>query len=210
MTMRDTILVRDPDAKRREETGAALGDRFNCEFVETIQEARDILERDSIQALVVRERPGDSDGLPFCRAVHQHHPEIKILLVALDIRGGCVIDAFNEGCLFRCLAEPVSPEMLARAVRDASRRFEMDRVQTLLVERAAEIDRQINSLPYWLYRLRSSLFAFAGMIAGSVGLCVLAAMLLLLAGMGVFLLLYYLKSALGFDFFGDRHLKDFF
>jgi hypothetical protein len=86
----------------------------------------------------------------------------------------------------------------------------MDRVQTLLVERAEEIDRQIRSLPYRLYRLRTSLLSLARMVAGSVGLCVVAGMVLLLAGAGVFLLLYYLKSALGLDFFGDRHLKDFF
>jgi len=42
-----------------------------------------------------------------------------------------------------------------------------------------------------------------------VGLCIVAGIVLLLAGVGVFLLLYYIKSAFGFDVFGDRHLKDF-
>jgi DNA-binding NtrC family response regulator len=204
-----TILVRDPDSKRRAETREVLADTCDCELVDTVAEAHDALARQPVPAIVVREWAGISDGVPFCRAIHQRHPDIKIVLVAGDADHGRLIDAFNENRLFRCLIEPVAPEALTRAVRDAVRRFEMERVQNLLVERATEIDRTIRFMPYWLYRLRSALESLACLVAGSVGLCVVATLVLLLAVLGGFLLLYYLKTALGIDLFADRHLKDF-
>ena len=47
------------------------------------------------------------------------------------------------------------------------------------------------------------------MVVGSVGLCIVAGVVLLMAAIGVFLLLYYIKSTLGIDVFKDRHLRDF-
>ena len=208
MNRGDLILLWDPDAQRREETRRVLSGHVAVVLVDTVAEARDLLAAAPHHALVARELPGVPDGAAFCRAVHQRHPEIKSVLVSAGASPS-LIEAFNENALFRCLLEPVSPEELARAVRDAVRRFEMDRVQSEVLERAAEIDRTIHTVPYRLHRLRATMRTLAGAIGGSVGLCLLAGFVLLLAGAGVFLLLYYVKSALGIDLFGDRHLKDF-
>lgn len=210
MKKEDTILLRDPDEPRRAETRKALAEFVNCVLVDTVEEAQDILARETIHAIVVREVAGRADGVAFARAVQQRQDEVKIVLLAVDTDHNRLIEAFNESCLFRCLVEPVAPEALARAVRDAVRQFEMDRIQTLLVERATEIDRQVHSSFYRLYRLRALLLSLVRLFAGSVGLCVVAVIVLLLAGAGVFLLLYYLKSVLGFDLFPDKHLKDVF
>jgi DNA-binding NtrC family response regulator len=210
MKAKDSVLLRDPDPQRCAETRKVLAEFFDCTPVDSAEEAHAILARKTVHALVVRERAGSPDGVSFCRGVHQGHPEIKCVLVAGEAGQGGVIDAFNENRLFRCLLEPVAPDALTRAVRAAVRRFEMDRVQNVLVERATEIDRTIHIMPYWLFRFRSSLASLACMIAGSAGLCVAAGLVLLLAGAGTLLLLYHLKSALGIDLFGDRHLKDFF
>ncbi len=210
MKEKDTVLVREPDLERRAETQQALGDFLDCVFVETVEEAQEFLANEVIQALVVRERAGIADGVMFCRMVHQRHPEVKIVLVAADPGSEPLIDAFNENHLFRCLIEPVGMDVLTRAVRDAVRRFEMDRVQNLLLDRATEIDRQIHSGSYWLYRVRNSCASSVSLIAGSLGLCVVGSLVLILVGVGCILVLYYLKTALGFDFFGDIHLRDFF
>lgn len=209
MNEKDTILLRDPDSERREETRRILSPHFAIATVESAAEAHELLARTTIHALVARELPGRPDGVTFCRAVHQRHPEIKSVLIASDASTSPLIEAFNENRLYRCLLEPVAPEVLTRAVRDAVRRFEMDRVQNHVIARAAEIDRTVHSVPYWLYRIRATMGTLACMVGGSLGLSLLAGIVLLLAGLGAFLVLYYVKSALGIDIFGDRHLKDF-
>lgn len=157
---------------------------------------------------MARDLPEAPDGIAFCRAVHRQWPDLKCVLVAAEGPQSPQIDAFNDHALFRCLLEPVTPEALSRAVRDAVRRCEMDRIQNHLVARAAEIDRAVHGMPWWLFHLRSRLGSLAGMVGGSFALCLIAGVVLLLAGIGAFLILYYVKSALGIDFFPDRHLKD--
>ena len=208
MKEKDTILLRDPDARRCEETRRLLSEFVTVETLETAAEAHDRLSRGDIHAILVRELHSQPDGVALCRAVHRQRPDIKCVLIAAGGAQSAHIDAFNENLLFRCLLEPVAPETLARAVRAAVRRFEMDRVQNDVVARAAEIDRTVHGMPYWLFRLRTALAGLAGMVGGSLALCLIAGVLLLLAGIGAFMLLYYVKSALGIDVFPDRHLKD--
>lgn len=210
MKEKDVILLRDPEPRRREEAVRLLHGHYDCVTVETVAEAQGALSRKPVPAMVVRGLDSGAAGsVAFCRELYQRHPELKIVLLVGDAGHESLIDAFNENGLFRCLIEPVPPAALADAVRDAVRRYEMERVQTLLVQRATEIDRQIHTVPYWFYRLRASLVSLAGVVAGSVGLCIAAGVVLLLAGIGVFLLLYYLKTALGIDLFEERHLRDF-
>lgn len=208
MQEKDAILLRDPDAQRCAETRRILDEFYDCAVADTAEEALAILARRSVSALVVREQSADADGVEFCRALFRRHPELKVVLIAGGGDHSRLIDAFNQHCLFRCLIEPVSPQALTDAVRDAVRRHEMDRIQNLLVQRAAEIDRQISSFSGRLCNFRTSLAFFTRTIAGSAGLCIVAGIVLLMAGVGFFLLLYYFKSALGIDFFGDRHLRD--
>ena len=209
MKEKDTVLVREPDLERRAEIQQALGNFFHFHFVETVDEAQEFLSREVIHAIVVRERIGVADGVMFCRTVHQCHSEVKIVLVVADTGCEPLIDAFNENHLFRCLIEPVERDVLTRAIRGAVRRFEMDRVQNLLIVRATEIDRQIHSGSYWFYRVRTSFASGVSLVAGSFGIFVVGSLILVLAGVGGFLLLYYLKTALGFDFFANKHLGDF-
>ena len=209
MKDKDFILLRDPDHQRCEETARLLHEHYDCGAVETVAEAYDILTRRPCHVSIVQGCGSVAHGVAFCRELHQRHPEVKIVLIADAADHGPLIDAFNENCLFRCLIEPVTPLSLMNAVRAAVRRYEMERVQTLLVQRAEEIDAQIHTIPYWLYRFRMSLDSLVRMVAGSVGLCIVAGIVLLMAAIGVFLLLYYIKSALGIDFFADKHLKDF-
>jgi DNA-binding NtrC family response regulator len=209
MKAKEAILLLDPDAQEGEEARQILSAYFDCLLVNTVEDAHAALTREAVPSVIVRERAATLDGVAFCRAVHRRHPESKIILICSETGHERLIDAFNESCLFRGLIEPVTPDALLRAIRDAIRRFEMDRIQSLLIERAEEIDQQIRTPSYWIYRLQRSFSALTRLIAGSVGLCIVAGMILLLAGLGGFLLLYYIKSALGFDFFCDKHLKDF-
>jgi DNA-binding NtrC family response regulator len=209
MKAKDVILLRDPDPRRRDEVVRVLNGPYECVPVETVAEAHRLLSHTPVPAVVVRGHDSGAPSVAFCRELYPQHPEIKIILLVPDADHVSLIDAFNENCLFRCIFEPAPLATLTSAVRDAVRRYEMDRVQTLLIQRATDIDRQIHAVPYWFYRLRASLGSLARIIASSVWLCFAAGILLLLAGIGCCLVLYYIKSALGIDIFEDKHLRDF-
>ena len=206
---RDKILLRDNDAERLKQTRQFLGKNYICLHAETTEEIHDLLNHNTIHSVVIWEDSNTPDGVFLCQEIHRLHLETKIVLVAADRDYKRLIEAFNQKCIFLCLIEPVSAEPLTSAISKAVRRFEMDRVHKMILERATEIDFNINSIPYRLYRLRMSAICFFRLIAGSTSLCILFFLILLLAGAGAFLLLYYLKSMLGIDLFENRHLKDF-
>ena len=209
MTERNPLLLRRSDAPGFDAVLRQLGLEYDCRVAATLEETRGILAQHPVAVAIVWDLPDAEDGLTYCRALRLAHPELKIILMAGGADQSRVIEAFNHGYLFRCLTEPVSPEALDDAIRAAIRQSEMDRVQSLLIQNAAQIDRQVLSTPYWLYRLQTSTSTFVRALAGSVGVCAVTVLVVLLAGIGVFLLLYYVKSALGIDLFGDKHLKDF-
>ncbi len=210
MRVESSILLRSSHAPGFEAALRRLGRAYDCRVVTSLEEIRDILERESIPVLIAWNHPSaGADVLEECRALHIGHPELKILLMAEAADRDPVIEAFNHGDLFRCLLETASSEALDEAVLAAVRRFEMERVEHLLLRNGAAIDRQIHSTPYWLYRLRTSSSAYFRALVGSAGGCFVTLLIVLLAGIGGFLLLYYVKSALGIDLFEDVHLRDF-
>jgi hypothetical protein len=207
---KDALLLRKSAAPGFAPTLHRLRLTYRCLVAETPEEADGHLSCGPVPVGIVWDRSDAGDSLAYCRALHLSHPESKIILISGGSDRLRLIDAFNQDCLFRCLMEPVSTEALDEAIRVAIRRFEMERVESMLVRNAAAIDRQVLSTPYWLYRLQTAASVFVRAFVGSVGVCVITGVVVLLAGIGVFLLLYYVKSALGFDIFEDRHLKDCF
>jgi len=209
MTERHSLLLQRADAPGFDAFLRRLDLEYDCRVAATLEEARGILAQHPVPVAIVWDFPGAEDGLTYCRALRLAHPELKIILMAGGADHARVIEAFNHGYLFRCLTESMPMDVLDDAIRAAIRQSEMERVQSLLIQNAAQIDRQVLSTPYWFYRLQTSTSTFVRALVGSVGGCAVTVLVVLLAGIGVFLLLYYVKSALGIDLFGDKHLKDF-
>ncbi|MEI8205630.1 MAG: response regulator [Kiritimatiellales bacterium] len=188
---------------------ALLSGRCTCLSAASAAQAHQILQKEPVKAMLLADPLPDGNGIEFIRTAHRLKPEIKTVLLTEQTDINLIITAFNEGCIFRCLQLPAAPETLAKAAKDALRRYEMDRVQQKLADHAKEIDQYLHSVPYWLHRLETILSQSARSLTLGTGLILGSSLLILLFGAGVLLLLYFLKSILGFDFF-DTHLSDFF
>ena len=188
---------------------ALLSAHYTCLTADSTAEAIQILQKTPVQAMLLAEQLPDENSIEFIRTAHRLKPEIQKVLLAEQADMKVLITAFNEGCLFRCLLVPVDPGTLVRSVKDALRRYEMERVQRELADHAAEIDLYLNSVPYWLHRFSTVVSQGTRSIVMGTGLIFGAGLLILLLGVSILLLLYFLKSILGIDFFEERHLRDF-
>ena len=111
----------------------SLYDLFRRDYrVETFQHGRDALEKlDTLDPSVVmsdQRMPGMS-GVEFLGEVKRRRPEATRLLFTAYAELQTVIDAINEGSVFRYITKPWNPDELAAVVRQA---FEHN---ALLVER---------------------------------------------------------------------------
>ena len=205
----ETVLLMTVNPTLLSEYHALLSAHYTCLTADSTEQATQILQKNPIKAMLLAEQLPDESSIEFIRTAHRLKPEIQKVLLAEQADMKLLITAFNEGCLYRCLLLPADPGTLVRAVKDALRRYEMERVQRELADHAAEIDLYLNSMPYWLHRFRTIVSHGAHSMVVGIGLIFGASLLILLLGVCILLLLYFLKSMLGIDFFEDRHLRDF-
>lgn len=186
-----------------------LSDHFTCLTATSFAEAIQLLQKVPVKALLLAEKLPDETSIEFIRTAHRIKPDIQKVLLAEQADTKVLITALNEGCLFRCLLVPIAPVALVRAMKDTLRRYEMERVQRELADHAAEIDLYLHSIPYWLHRFKTTVSLSTRSIIMGTGLILGSGLLIFLLGVSILLLLYFLKSILGIDFFPDRHLRDF-
>ena len=205
----EKVLLVTADSALLRDVCALLATRYTCLTACSFAQATPILHLEPVKVMLLAEPLPDGNGIDFVRAAHRLKPEIQNVLLAEQTDLKTIITAFNEGCIFRCLLLPADPETLAKAVKDARRRYEMDRIQQELSAHAEKIDLYIHSMPYWLHRLHGIVSEGTRSLVIGTGLILGAGLLVLLLGVGILLLLYYLKTILGIDFFEHRHLRDF-
>ena len=204
-----TVLLATADPVLLRDCSALFAVRYTCLTAVSVEQAKQVLQKEPVKVMLLAEQLPGGKGLDFVRASHRLKPQIKTVLLAEQADMKPIITAFNEGCIFRCLLLPADPETLARAVKDALRRYEMDRIQQELSAHAEKIDLYVHSMPYWLHRLKLIVSEGARPLVMGTGLILGAGLLILVLGVSILLLLYYLKSMLGIDFFEHRHLRDF-
>jgi signal transduction histidine kinase len=110
-----------------------LHDLFRREYrVETFPRAREALEalsRLDPQVVMTDQRMPGMTGVEFLREVKARRPDATRLLFTGYSEVQTVVDAINEGHVFRFISKPWDPDELAQTVRQASER------NALLVER---------------------------------------------------------------------------
>ena len=111
-------------------------------FVQSGQEALDLLEKESIQVIVTDLHMPKMDGLSLLTRVEEKHPDIvRLVLSALDDKDS-ILDAINSGHVYRYILKPWDNTELKIIVRQAIERYQArKRMEVLsdLVENATHV-----------------------------------------------------------------------
>jgi DNA-binding NtrC family response regulator len=202
---KDAVLIADNNAFIRKVLQRVLQNDYTLFLAGSAAEAAEALRGRDIKAVVCNQFLPGQTGLDFLRALHQSNPQIKCVLFSAALETGPFIHAINEGQVFRFIKKPASPVDIQFAVREAVRQYDIEDLQTLVLNNQKDIDKQMYGTltPYWIYRLRiiaqrsfhrgaplfGSLLSFF-LTLGVIALCVL---------IGIMLIIYFVKSVLDIE-----------
>lgn len=122
---RHTLLVVDdePDVVK------SVKDLFRLDFkvltATSAAEALDILQREVVQVVMTDQRMPEMTGVQFLGRVEKLYPDIVRLLFTgyADLRS--VVDAINQGHVWRYITKPWDPDELGTIIRGACERYDL-------------------------------------------------------------------------------------
>ena len=125
MGLRHTILVVDDEPDVVKSVQDLLRLDYRVLGATRAKEACDILEREEIHVVMTDQRMPEMPGVEFLTKVRGHHPDAVRLLFTgyADIRA--VIDAINQGNVYRYITKPWDPEELETVIREACQRYDL-------------------------------------------------------------------------------------
>lgn len=125
MVARHCLLVVDDEP----EVVHSLQDllRFDYRVLGTTRasEGLKLLEREPVQIVMSDQRMPEMTGVEFLRKTREHHPDIVRLLFTgyADIKA--VIDAINQGHVFRYITKPWDVDELQTVLHQAAERYDL-------------------------------------------------------------------------------------
>ncbi len=201
---RPAVLLVDDDVLVRDILSELLQSDYNVHVAATVTDAWKIARSEDLHVVICEgDLPGDS-GLEFLATLRRTHPLVGRVLMTSHSDRETLIEAINEGGV-GWLFEKGSrfdklPHLVATAVRIANEQRE----SAVADETVTEMRGELESVPFLVQRFRQVTQAFARLtVLIFVGLGTTFA-----AGIVSLLTLYFMKSALGIDLFGDSHFQD--
>lgn len=146
---RHTLLVVDDEP----DILATLRDffRFDYDVVGALsaRDAHEVLAARAVHVVMSDQRMPDTSGVEFLREVRARYPALIRLLMTgyADMRA--VIDAINEGHVYRYITKPWDPEELEAILREACERYDLSAERQRLLDelrRSNEELRRANAL----------------------------------------------------------------
>jgi signal transduction histidine kinase len=143
MRTKHTILVVDdePDVVRSVKDLLRLD--YNVIGATSAAEAEQIMQNQAVQVIMTDQRMPGVSGVEFLHRMRGEHPDAVRLLFTGYADIHAVIDAINQGNVYRYIAKPWDPDELQAIIREACERYD------LLVERKcmlAELERKNKAL----------------------------------------------------------------
>jgi len=115
-----TLLIVDDDTNMLELLRTLLSrDGYHVLTARSAHEGLELMAQHAVGVLVSDEFMSEMNGTEFLRRVRRLHPEtVRILLSGLD-QLHLLINALNEGAIFKFLKKPISEEQLHETLREA-------------------------------------------------------------------------------------------
>jgi signal transduction histidine kinase len=108
-------------------------------------EAEEIIEHEQINVVITDQRMPGMTGVEFLSKIKKQHPEIIRLILTGYSDIEVIIQAINEGSIFRYVTKPWNPDELDNIVDDAFERFSLAQNNKILMSRLEEANLQLEN-----------------------------------------------------------------
>jgi response regulator RpfG family c-di-GMP phosphodiesterase len=140
MSDKPRVLCVDDEPRILSSIQRSLRGRYDIETAGSGREALDLLARaaDPFQVVISDMKMPHMNGSQFLHAVQARWPEtVRILLTGYADMGN-VVDAVNEGYIFRFLAKPCSARLLDQAIAAAVHQHQLQTAEKVLLEQTVQ------------------------------------------------------------------------
>ncbi|HXE51708.1 MAG TPA: hybrid sensor histidine kinase/response regulator [Tepidisphaeraceae bacterium] len=144
MPARHTLLVVDDEPDVVKSVQDLLHRKYRVLGATSAKEALDLMEREEVHLVMSDQRMPETTGVEFLRNVRGEFPEaIRLLFTGYaDIRA--VIDAINQGNVYRYITKPWDPDELQTVIDEAAERYDLiverNRLVSLLQQQNKELE----------------------------------------------------------------------
>jgi signal transduction histidine kinase len=125
MTARHTLLVLDDEPDVVKSVKDLLRLDYRVLGATRASEAMDLMAREEVHLVMTDQRMPEMTGVEFLRKIRGEYPEaIRLLFTGYaDIRA--VIDAINQGNVYRYITKPWDPDELQTIIKEAADRYDL-------------------------------------------------------------------------------------
>src|SRR5262249_10854561 len=123
-TTKHPILVVDDEAEILYSLRALLRRDFDLHTAQSAYEAMQVLQRQPVHVIMTDQRMPGMTGVELLAQIREQHPDaIRMIFTGYaDIKA--VIDAINEGNIYRYLTKPWDPDELVTVLQQACAAYE--------------------------------------------------------------------------------------
>ena len=119
-----------------------------------------ILEREPVQIVMTDQRMPEMTGVEFLRRLRESHPDVVRLLFTGFADVSAVVDAVNQGSVFRYVTKPWEPNELQSVLRQAGERWDMVAEQRRLTDELTTNNRKLEALNSELHEANEPKLSF--------------------------------------------------
>ena len=143
MTVRHTLLVVDDEPDLVKSVQDLLRRDYRVLGATSARDGMDVMRREEVHLVMTDQRMPEMTGVEFLSRVRGQNPEaIRLLFTGYaDIRA--VIDAINQGNVYRYITKPWDPDELQTVIKEAAERYDLIVERNNLVARLQDQNREL-------------------------------------------------------------------
>ena len=147
MRNRPTVLYVDDEVPNLTAFKAAFRQEFDIHVASTPKEALGILDAHWIDVMITDQRMPSMTGIDLVRGTKESHPEVVKMILTGFADHDVVMDALNEGLVFRFFEKPWSQSLISQDVFKAFDMLESyRRRKTQLLEMRSNLEKGVESV----------------------------------------------------------------
>ncbi len=141
----NTLLVVDDEPDILDAIRRLFRKRYNVLTAQSVHDARLLLEEHDVQVILADQRMPRSTGIEFFCELHKTHPEIIRVLFTGYTNIDDVIDAINEGHVYRYISKPWKPSELKLFISQAFEHYNQQKEREHLTQQLKEANDQLEA-----------------------------------------------------------------